>query len=108
MFGNYTTRIIGFVETAQSPVTNRPNQSVPIVMRHVTAVKTFQWSCNDPQRSKNNVRPTLILQITGSTRSVRADSASVCESEVGFRTRLCCRGEEPITRLNAVLKALSD
>jgi len=44
---------------------------------------------------------------TGSGRLVRMIS-SPCGAEVGGRPRLCWRGEQPITRLKAVLKALSD
>ncbi len=33
---------------------------------------------------------------------------SLCDDGAGFRRRLYCRGEQPITRLKAVLKALSD
>jgi hypothetical protein len=43
-----------------------------------------------------------------SSRLARAASSSLWEREAGFRLRLYCRGEQPMTLLKAVLKALSD
>lgn len=45
---------------------------------------------------------------TGSSRLARAASPSLCGGEAELRPWLYRRGEQPMTLLKAVLKALSD
>jgi len=47
-------------------------------------------------------------RLAGAASPSLSASPSLCDGESGFRSRLYCRGEQPMTLLKAVLKALSD
>ena len=51
---------------------------------------------------------TMLKNIDLERPLVLLDPSRYGETEARFRPRLYCRGEQPMTRLKAVLKALSD
>ena len=61
------------------------------------------------KRLSSNVERTEIASRADSRGDIHPRFASCnCEAAAGFRPRLYCRGEQPMTLLKAVLKALSD
>ena len=74
--------------------------SAPIEAKASTRSRWRQFGSSPSSRRRREIYPRL--------RSYSAASASPGEEEAGFRPRPYCRGEQPITRLKAVLKALSD